>query len=269
MAGSEAAGSEAAATHTANERTGVTQCYSFLLGSHLRLGMASPVQKLPQEILRHICGLVLKGVGWHFHSCVAIGIVDLWLLDSAPKNRPPRAILQHQRPGEPTATRFLGLLRLEEVPTVGGALCKWGYDLDNGGCPLLFYWTHKATGIEPDRPLAASKQQLGATKVKGDLAFILPDPKPAVSKAHNRRRSGFRSHGFIDIRVIGISHEGVRLARIQHEGTRCCHPSLSSELLLPLAADSSRSATTLAERAQRLFNGMPGATEWDWEQRAD
>lgn len=238
------------------------QCYSFLLGTHRRLGAASPVNKLPSELLRKICGLVLRGVGWHFRSCNPIGIIDLWLLDSEEKNRPPRAILQHQRPGEQSATRFLGLLRLEEVPTVGGVLCKWDRD---DSYPLLFDWTHKVVGIEPDRPLATSKQQLRATKAKGDLAFILPDPKPAVSKAHSQRRPGFRAHGFIDIRVIGIGHEGAHLIRIQHEGTRCCTPCTSSELLLPLAADSSRNATALAEKAQRLFDGLMGAGEW-WEE---
>ena len=238
------------------------QCRSFLLGSHSRVGADSPVQKLPPDLLKRICAHVLqpmRGADWHFHgSSATLGSVDLWLFvgDTEPPttkkgkrnqkkkaqdNERLRAILQQQQPGASTATRYLGWQ--------GDIRGKCPWDSDENSPPFCFDWTHEASELEPHRPPAATKQEIGASKIKDnapDSAFQLREAavaKPPAAASSTTKRSSRGAPLYtapVDIRYVGLFPDGVRLVRQKYPEL-----SLIRDFVLAPAADNRRSVAHL------------------------
>ena len=172
----------------------LSRAYSFLLGTHPRAGVDSPISKLPLDAVRKICERVRQPLElaptFHFAaSDKKVGTIDLWCMVTK-YDAHSRFVLQHTMPSvpgavkAPVATRYLGRY---------GGFMKFMVEVE---------WTHKKSGVARACPPYATAEELRAAQLKlaADTDVKLPLPKGALAPA-------------VGISCLAFEHGGVTIER--------------------------------------------------------
>ena len=131
---------------------------------------------------------------------------------------------------------------------------------------MCFEWTHEASQLDPRCSPAATRREIGASKIKSNApesAFQLKEKteaaaaaaaaaqaaEPSSSTTRGKKRSGGRATplpaGPITIHMVGVVPDGVCLVREKQPQL-----VLARDVLLSLEADSRWTVTSLVEAYQ-------------------